>query len=263
MFKMKLAAINFSGGNLGKNLGCEKAFDEILKELDKAALKEDGTRPSFSILQFKVDNSNLEQNHSLLLEQAKRLALDDTIFIGGDHSISYSLIKAFCAKTKNAGIIVFDAHPDLMPSFKPPTHDNYLRMLIEEGVVRPENIILAGVRSIDIEELKFLQLKKIRFYTMKQLQEDRELVHSIMELLQRFSAVYLSLDIDVVDPAFAPGTGYCEIGGLSSREVIGYVQKLRLMKKLKWIDLVEINPDKDINRITLKLGAKLVREAGA
>ncbi len=259
---MNLAAINFSGGNLGKNSGCEKAPDDILKELDKAALKEDSTRPNFSILHFKVDNSNLEQNHSLLFEQAKRLALDNTIFIGGDHSISYSLIKAFCAKTKNAGIIIFDAHPDLMPAFKPATHDNYLRMLIEEGVVKPENIILAGVRSIDIEELKFLQAKKIRFYAMKQLQEERGLVHAIMEFLQKFTAVYLSLDIDVVDPAFAPGTSYCEIGGLSSREIIDYVQKLRLMKNLRWVDMVEINPDKDINRMTLKLGAKLVWEAG-
>ncbi len=259
---MNLIAINFSGGNLGKNSGCEKAPDEILKELDKAALKENGTKPNFNIMHFRVDNANLEQNHSLLFEQANRLALDDTIFIGGDHSVSYSLIKDFCAKTKNAGIIVFDAHPDLMPAFKPATHDNYLRVLIEEGVVRPENIILAGVRSIDNEELKFLQAKKIRFYAMKQLQEDRGLVHAIMEFLQKFPEVYLSLDIDVVDPAFAPGTGYWEIGGLSSRGMIDYFQKLRLMKNLRWIDLVEINPDKDINRMTVKLGAKLVQEAG-
>ncbi len=259
---MNIIQISFSGGNLGKNIGCETAPEEITKELSNALLNENSFLQNFNIKEFEVDNTNLEQNHNLIFEQAKALDLSHTIFIGGDHSITYSLAKAFCSKAKNPGIIIFDAHPDLMPGFNPATHDNYLRMLMEDGTIKPENVILAGIRAVDKEELMFMRKQKIMACQIKQLHADPELILHVMERLQKFDAVYLSIDIDVVDPAFAPGTGYCEVGGISSRELITLLQKLKLLKNLKWIDIVEINPKKDINNLTVKLGAKLIQEAG-
>lgn len=258
---MDIVKVGFSGGNLGKNIGCEKAPDAIAKELSTALLNENSSLVNFDVKDFKVDSINLEQNHRLILNQAKALDLTHTIFIGGDHSITYSLAKAFCSKTKNPGMIIFDAHPDLMPGFNPATHDNYLRMLIEDNTLKPENVILMGIRAVDRQEQLFIRNKKITAYSMKQLHADLGLILHVMEQLQKFDAVYLSIDIDVVDPVFAPGTGYCEVGGLSSRELIMLVQKLRLLKNLKWVDIVEVNPQKDINNLTVKLGAKLIQEA--
>jgi len=71
--------------------------------------------------------------------------------------------------------------------------------------------------------------------------------------------LYVSIDVRVIDPAFAPGTGYPEPGGLSTRELLFFIHKLKLLNISSW-DIVEVNPDKDINNITSKTAAKLVKE---
>jgi agmatinase len=75
-----------------------------------------------------------------------------------------------------------------------------------------------------------------------------------------FGSLYVSIDIDVLDPAFAPGTGYLEPSGLSSRELIFFLQRLSNLKNLKAVDLVEINPKLDISNLTVKTGAKIISE---
>ena len=83
---------------------------------------------------------------------------------------------------------------------------------------------------------------------------------SVMEICRQFNELYLSIDIDVLDPSFAPGTGYLEPGGLSTRELIYFIQRIKLLKNLKRIDLTEVNPEKDINDITVKNAAKIISE---
>jgi len=78
--------------------------------------------------------------------------------------------------------------------------------------------------------------------------------------LSKGKELYVSIDIDVIDPAFAPGTGYCEPGGLSTRDFLYLIQRINKLKNLKAIDLVEINPDKDKENMTVKLGAKILSE---
>ncbi len=83
------------------------------------------------------------------------------------------------------------------------------------------------------------------------------------EIIMEFSSgkdLYVSIDIDVIDPCFAPGTGYLEPGGLSSRDFIYMVQRINKIKRLRGIDIVEINPDKDKGNKTIKLGAKILAE---
>ena len=72
--------------------------------------------------------------------------------------------------------------------------------------------------------------------------------------------MYFSIDIDVLDPAFAPGTGYIEPGGLSTRELIYLIQRIKLLKNIRKYDLVEVNPDRDISLTTCKAAAKIVKE---
>ena len=79
-----------------------------------------------------------------------------------------------------------------------------------------------------------------------------------MEIALNFSDLYLSIYIDVLDPAFAPGTGYKESGGLSIRELLFFLQRISKIRNLKRVDLVEINPEKDKNDMTLDCGAKIL-----
>ena len=81
-----------------------------------------------------------------------------------------------------------------------------------------------------------------------------------MSVAKNFEAMYISIDIDSVDPAFAPGTGYIEPAGLTSRELLYFLSRLLLLKNFRMADLVEVNPDKDFKNLTVKLAAKIIAE---
>ena len=101
---------------------------------------------------------------------------------------------------------------------------------------------------------------KIKRISINQLAGDlQDTCDTIMEFSQA-RELYVSVDVDVIDPAFAPGTGYPESGGLTSRQFISIMQRINKMKNLKAVDIVEINPDKDVNNQTVKLGAKILAE---
>jgi len=262
LINMQIIKIPFSGGNLGKNPGTEKAPDAIVKTLKEMYLTENFTKPVFEVKEIKVNNANAEESHTEIYTQAITSLTRKTVFLGGDHSIGYPLFKAIEKVNSNTGFIIFDAHPDLMQSFTPATHENYLRNLVEENIIKPENIILIGVRSMDSEEIQFLKQKKITTYFMKNIAEHgfKEICFSVMEKARNFSNIHISIDIDALDSAFAPGTGYPEPGGLSTRELLFFIHKLKLLKHISSWDVVEVNPDKDLNNLTVKTAAKLVNE---
>jgi len=270
MFIVKVPGIN----GLGKTNGCEKAGNEILKCL-KAEIfsNESGKNVNSEKLELEeihLDNSNIDITNKLINKNAFDIfeSKEKTIFLGGDHSISYSLGKAFLNHCENQSkepcLIIFDAHPDCMPLIrtndKYPNHEEWLRTLIEREGFPAKNILLVGIRNSDEQEIEFLKEKNIRMISMNQLLENlEEMCEIIMEFSNR-KELYLSLDIDVVDPAFAVATGYQEPGGLTSREFIYIIQRLNKIKNLRAIDLVEINPQRDINNLTVKLGAKILAE---
>ncbi len=252
---MKIVKVGSSQGSLGKNLGTEKAPEKIVEELRKISVNEQGKFLSYEIDEVKVNHSNIEETNKKIFEQ------EGDIFIGGDHSITYSLFKKVVQKNMNAGLIMFDAHPDCENNFAPPSHEDFIRVLIEEGSLKKDNLILVGIRSMDIKEQKYIQEKRIKCYTMKELRNNIEdTCDMIMEIARGFDALYLSIDIDVVDPSQAPGTGYIEPAGMQARELMYFIQRLKLLKNLKRVDIVEANPDKDINQMTIKLAAKVVAE---
>ncbi|MBW3014578.1 arginase family protein [Candidatus Woesearchaeota archaeon] len=255
---MKLINIPFSAGNLGRNNGCEKAPALVCEALKNFTLNENLKETKFEILNVPVDQSNISKTNENIVNTITDAG--DCIILGGDHSITYSCFKAFSKKHKNPALIVFDAHVDAVSNFSPPTHEDYLRVLVEEKILKPENIILVGVRNIDRIELDWLKQKNIRFFTMKQLEDAEDVCDGIMQTLREFDAVYLSLDIDILDPAFAPGTGCPEPGGLSTRELLYFLRRIKLLKNLRAVDLVEINPEKDRDNATVKLGAKIISE---
>ena len=251
----------FSGGSLGKNKGCEKAPDEIVKQLESCYTSEGFQAIKPEIKGLKLDSQNIEASFNVIEEL---LTHNDQHFmlLGGDHSITYPAFRAFSKQHQNPGLVVLDAHPDVMNDFSPPTHEDWLKVLISEGVLRPENIILVGIRNPDQKELAFIKQNNIRVFWMKHCHNlgINELTSVLMENCRKFPAMYLSIDIDAVDPAFAPATGYPEPGGFSSRELFHMLQRLALLNNLRAFDIVEINPERDLNGITARLGARIVRE---
>jgi arginase family enzyme len=270
MFVVKVPGIN----GLGKTKGCEKAGNNILKILkEEIYSNESGNLVDMSKLDLEeihLDNNNLEVTNKLIYKNAIETfeSKPKTIFLGGDHSISYSLTRAFLdycegIKGKEPCLIVFDAHPDCMPltkgSEKYPNHEEWLRTLVEKGFPS-KNILLVGVRNSHKYELDFLKEKNIKTISLNRLLEN---IEETCEIIMEFSdkkELYLSIDIDVIDPAFAKGTGYLEPGGLTSREMIYILHRMNKIKNLRAVDLVEINPEKDEKNLTVKLGAKILAE---
>lgn len=261
MLIIKVPALN----GLGKTKGCEKAPDMIVNALNDVWSSEQGKEiniKDFEIKEIKVDNSNVKNSEESIFNEAKKLFKENkkTIFLGGDHSISYSLAKAFSLCFGNAGLVILDAHADCMQPMKEPNHEEWLKALIEQGFA-PENVFLVGSRNIYSKEQEFLKEKKVNLFSANEFVENlQEACEALMEKIKDFDALYLSIDIDVCDPAFAPGTGYREPGGFTSRQLVYIIQKLNLLKNLKAIDIVEVNPEKDLNNMTVKLAARLVAE---
>ena len=262
---MILLKAGFSGGSLGKNNGTEKAPDKVLERVKKFYLNENGVLPFFNVKDVKVDEGNIEETNVNIFNAVKGCMKETNkvMLLGGDHSITFSGFKAFAEGFDNPGLVVFDAHPDCVNNFEPPTHEDYLKVLIEKGVLKKENVIIVGLRNWHKEEYAFLKQNRIKFYSMKEISQEgvREVSEAIMSVAKNFDGLYVSMDIDAVDPSSAPGTGYMEPGGLSSREILYFLHRLKLLRNLKMLDLVEINPLKDVNEMTVSLGAKLVVES--
>jgi agmatinase len=266
MFVVKVPGLN----GLGITKGCEKAGNAILKSLNEIYSNEENKPINIKLLDLEeihLDNSNLEITNKLIYQNSSEIFQKKlrTIFIGGDHSITYSLTKSFFdyskKEKKKPYLIVFDAHPDCMePAHKNyPTHEDWLRSLIEYGFPK-EDILLVGIRNSDQNESLFLKENKIKVISMNQLSEDLQGICDSITEFSNSGDLYVSIDIDVIDPAFAPGTGYIEPGGLTSRQFIYLIQRINRIKNLKSVDLVEINPEKDKENLTVKLGAKILSE---
>lgn len=252
---MKIVKVPTSQGGLGKNIGTEKAPEKIMEALKNIFINEQGRSLVYEVGSVNINPNNIEETNERIFEK------EGDIFIGGDHSITYSLFKSLVQNNNNAGIVMFDAHPDCENNFAPPSHEDFIQTLIEEGSLKKENVILVGIRNMDRKEQQYIKEKRIKFYTMNNLVGNmEETCDNIMETARKFDLLYISIDIDVVDPSQAPGTGYIEPAGMSARDLIYFIQRLKLLKNLKRVDMVEVNPQKDVNEMTVKLAAKIIGE---
>ena len=249
----------------GKTPGCEKAPARVLEALKKIGSNEKGKPLDFGKLNLEeihVDLNNIVEANHLIFENSKEAFEKNfkTFFIGGDHSMSYSIGKAFNKTQANPLLIVFDAHADCGDFDKEPTNEQWLKKLVSEDFPG-SRIILISARNLWEEEIEFIKENNILWIKMDVLQEElTEICDMVMERARQASGFYVSIDIDCVDPAFAPGTGSLEPGGMSSRDLIYFIKRLSLLSNFRGADIVEINPDKDFNGMTVKLGARLLAE---
>ncbi len=247
------------------SLGCKNAGNEMISHLPISFTNEGGRellKSDLRLEEIHIDNSKQSQAHELIYKNSIEIieSNEKTIFLGGDHGVSYSIAKAFvsvCKSEKDSPfLIVFDAHADCKESGE--MNYIWIRELIKEGFPR-ENIILVGLRIYAKQERMFLEENKIRIYSMKDLNDFEEICDIIMEIARK-NQIYLSIDIDVVDASFVPGTAHPESAGLTTRQLIYFIQRINLLKNLRVVDIVEINPKKDVNLQTVKLGTKILQE---
>ena len=174
------------------------------------------------------------------------------IILGGEHLLTYGTYMSF---PKETGYVVFDAHYDLRDEYADIklSHAAYLRRIVEKR--GSENIIHVGARAFVKEELQFLKEHNIKTITDKQIR-DGEGPKLLNKATENFDSIYTSIDLDVLDPAFAPGIGNPEAVGITSRELYDMIISLK-DRNIVSADIVELNPSFD-NGSTASLAAKMV-----
>lgn len=194
---------------------------------------------------FQTIASRIEKNILDILDKGAR-----PVILGGDHSISYPLVKAFSRRFKPLDVLHFDAHPDLYDELYGDrfSHACPFARIMEEGYA--ENLIQVGIRAATGEQRQRALNHQIKMIEMKDI---RGILH-----LDFSNPVYISFDMDSLDPAFAPGVSHHEPGGLTSRQVIDILHALR--GDIVGMDVVELNPDRDPHGITAAVAVKIIKE---
>ena len=189
----------------------------------------------------------VENITSELKEQNKQL-----IILGGEHLVT---LGSFTCFPKDTGYVVFDAHYDLRDQYADIklSHAAYLRRIIEKR--GSENIVHVGARAFVKEELVFLKEHNVATVSDKEIRDGNG-PKLLKDITSTFDNIYLSIDLDVLDPAFAPGVGNPEAVGISSRELYDLVTTLQ-NKKIVAADIVEFNPTYD-NGATASIAAKMI-----
>lgn len=173
------------------------------------------------------------------------------LVLGGDHAISYPVMRAIHRAYGPVNILHFDAHPDLYDDFEgnPHSHASPFARIMENGLA--SRLVQVGIRTLNQGQRQQVERFGVESHEMATL--------DINSMGRDFvGPVYISCDIDALDPAFAPGVSHHEPGGLSVRDILGIIQ--RLPNRIVGADIVEYNPSRDINDMTAMVAAKLLKE---
>lgn len=214
---------------------------------------------------LSVNPLSIEETYRLIQKGLKPIYDAGTIpiCVGGDHSILLPLLRAAHAKHGPVTLVQLDAHSDTWDQYwgSKYSHGTPVRRAIEEGLLAEPHILQVGLRGqlYGPEDMDYIHEHKIGVITSEEFHEHG--LALVREKLKAFRGrkTYLSLDIDVVDPAFAPGTGTPQVGGLSSAQILDLVRELKGLN-LVGCDLVEVSPPYDSAEITSLLAANLLFE---
>lgn len=188
-----------------------------------------------------------------LIEAGVREILDRgdlPLGLGGDHSVTYPILRALGPRHPGLCVLHFDAHPDLYQAFAgdPYSHASPFARIMEDGLVR--RLVQVGIRTMNDHQRAQADRFGVEVIDMRAWERG--------ERPSVAGPVYVTIDMDGFDPAFAPGVSHREPGGLTARDVLGVIQSLP--GPLVGADVVELNPSQDPSDITAPLCAKLVKE---
>jgi len=176
---------------------------------------------------------------------------DTKVFsLGGDHSVTFPIIKAFHNYYPKLDILHIDAHADLYHEYEgdPYSHACPFARIMENGFA--VKLVQVGIRTLNPHQAEQAKKYNVEIHEMRNLN---------LDTIPKFeNPLYISLDMDGFDPAFAPGVSHHEPGGLSSRQVINLIQGINT--EIVGADIVEYNPDRDFQDMTAYLAAKLMKE---
>ena len=200
-------------------------------------------------IDFKTDADPFNQITSsvkAVLDQDNHM-----ICLGGDHSITFPVIKAYAQKYDGLNILHLDAHPDLYDSLDGNiySHACPFARIMEKKLAK--RLVQAGIRTMTGHQREQAQKFDVKVKEMKD-------GFDWLDALEFEGPVYLSLDLDCLDPAFAPGVSHHEPGGMTTRQVIDIIHRLK--GKIVGADIVEYNPDRDFGSMTSMVAAKLLKE---
>lgn len=172
------------------------------------------------------------------------------IFLGGDHMVTYPIVSGLAEAHGPVNILHFDAHPDLYDDFEgdPLSHASPFARIMERGLAR--RLVQVGIRTLN----RHCREQAKRFGV--EMVEMRHFEAALVPIPT--GPLYVSIDLDALDPAFAPGVSHHEPGGLSVRDILSVLQ--RIDGPIVGADVVEYNPTRDINGMTATVAAKLVKE---
>ena len=218
--------------------------------------------------------SSLEKSHEAVEKKVTEALDADTIpiVLGGDHSITLPSATAVAKKYGygNVGMVHFDAHADTRESSYGDVligHGSPMRRLIESGAIPGKNFVQIGLRGPwpPPVDQKWMKDQGMRWHLMAEIEKkafDSVLEMAISEALDGPDKLYISVDVDVMDPAFAPGTGTPEPGGISSLELLRAIREIVLSKGMVAMDVVEVAPVYDQpGDITAQAAHRCVYEA--
>lgn len=250
--------------SLAKRKGTNRAPDIIRSAFNEAEFFErEGKTIPVSPMRGSHDNKRIVDVGNVNREDLYQLIVDLVSFkkipiiIGGDHSITTIALRAIESVLGKIGLFYFDAHPDFVSSMR-----NYYGSVLMDSAqsIEYKKSMLIGTRAAELEELENAQRVGLEIVSPMDFVE-----LGILKLADKVVAraaghkKYISIDLDCVDPAFAPGVSLPSVGGLSSIDLI-YLVKRAIDFGLVGIDIVELSPDFDINHITANLAARIISE---
>jgi len=180
-----------------------------------------------------------------IVEEKKR-----PVSLGGDHSITYPILRALGKRIPGITLVHFDAHPDLYANYEenPHSHASPFARICEEKLV--ERLIQIGIRTLNAQQKGQAEKYGVEMFEMRNLPD--------LAKLDVAGPIYISFDLDVLEPGLAPGISHWEPGGLTTREALHYIQALPA--PIVGADVVEFNPLRDRSGLTATVAAKILKE---
>lgn len=262
-----------------ERINSSKSPQKIRKITENLALT---TEMGFEISKLKfvdagnvlIDPNNTEQNIleigdfvKSIFDQKKDII---PVMVGGDHFCTYPVIKAIedsIRKPKKFGVLILDAHLDLYEKYQESvySHATVSHLIHSLEFISSKNLLIIGTRDNDIPELKFAKTNDITYFNSYILHDIgvNLFTEKIIEFFEEsdITDIYISIDIDVLDPSIAPGTGYAIPGGFTYREVWKILREVTKKVNVIGFDIVEVSPSLDLpNNITLNVAAKIIIE---